>query len=106
MFELKLKDKTIYLKWGTWAMREFCTQNNITLEKYFEYLQDSKFDLKLLIQMVNIGYLSACISLKEEIVFNDVDVCDWIDELGSVFNPEGQLVDYIKYIIKIGRAHV
>ena len=42
MYELKLKDRSIYLKWGTWAMREFCVENNITLDKYFEFLKSQK----------------------------------------------------------------
>ena len=33
MFELKLNNKTILLKWGTWSMREFCVANNIGIER-------------------------------------------------------------------------
>ena len=99
MFELKLNDKTIQLKWGTWSMREFCNSKGITIDKYFEVLSSSQFDFDLIVQMVYIGYKSACVSNKQEIIYDEVDACDWIDEIGSIFLTEGQLIEYIKYII-------
>ncbi len=98
MFKLVLKNETIDLKWGTWAMREFCKQNNITIDKYFETLSKTQFDLDLVVQLVHIGYKSACVSNKQDIVYTDVDVCNWLDEIGSIFSTESKLVDYIKYI--------
>ena len=99
MYQLKLKNNNINLKWGTWAMREFCVKNNVTIDKYFELLGKSQFDLDLIVQMVYIGYKSACVSNKEEILFTEVDVCDWIDELGGLYNTEGQIMEYVKYVI-------
>ena len=99
MFELKLKDNTIKLKWGTWAMREFCKDRNITIDKYFEVLSNSTLDLDIIIKIIYIGYMSACISNKEEIKHNEIDVCDWIDEVGSIYASEGPIIDYFKYII-------
>lgn len=98
MFELKLNNKTILLKWGTWAMREFCQTYNITLEKYFETLMDTQKDLDKVVKLFYIGYKSACIFNKEEIVYAEIDVCEWLDEIGSIFVSEGQVVDYLKYI--------
>jgi len=80
-------------------MREFCNAKGITIDKYFELLSKSHYDLDNIIKLVYIGYKSACVSNKEEIVFDENDACDWIDELGSIFVSEGQLVDYIKYIV-------
>lgn len=99
MFQLKLNNKTINLKWGTWSMREFCIENNLTIDKYFELLSKSQYDLNLFVKMVYIGYKSASISNKEEIEFTEIDVCDWIDELGGLFNSEGQIMEYVKYVI-------
>ena len=101
MFELKLNNKTVQLKWGTWAMREFCVAKGITIEKYFDVLGRSQFDLDNIIKLVFIGYKSACITNKEEITYTEDEICDWIDELGSIFATEGQLVDYIKYIVDL-----
>jgi hypothetical protein len=99
MFELKLKNDTIQLKWGTWAMREFCKLKDITIDKYFEVLSGSTLDLDTIIKIVHIGYRSACISSKQAEKYNEVDVCDWIDEVGSIYASEGQIIDYYKYIV-------
>jgi hypothetical protein len=99
MFELKLKNDTIQLKWGTWAMREFCILKNITIDKYFEVLGSSTLDLDVIIKIVHIGYKSACISNKQPEKYTEVDVCDWIDEVGSIYASEGPIIDYYKYIV-------
>lgn len=99
MFELKLNNKTIPLKWGTWAMREFCLVNNIGIDKYFELLGRTQFDLDLVVKMIHIGYKSACVSNKQDIEYTENDVCDWIDEIGGLFNLDGQFIEYVKYII-------
>jgi hypothetical protein len=100
MFELRLNNKTISLKWGTWAMREFCIENNIGIDKYFELLGKTQFDLNLVVKMIYIGYKSACASNKQPIEYDEVDVCDWIDELGGLFKTEGQFIEYVKYIVE------
>ena len=100
MFELKLNNNTIKLKWGTWSMRELCNEKNIGIDKYFELLGQSQFNLDLIVQMIYIGYKSACISNKEEVVFTEIDACDWMDEIGAMFSTEGQVMSYIKYIIE------
>jgi len=99
MFNLNVNNKTIPLKWGTWAMREFCTERDITIDKYFDLLGKSQFDLDLVVKMFYIGYKSACISNKQPIEYTEVDVCDWIDELGGIYQPEGQFFEFIKYIV-------
>lgn len=99
MFNLNVNNKTIPLKWGTWAMREFCVERGITIDKYFELLGNSQFDLDLVVKMFYIGYKSACISNKQPIEYTEIDVCDWIDELGGIYQPEGQFFEFIKYIV-------
>lgn len=99
MYELKLNNKTIQLKWGTWAMREFCAINDITIDKYFELLAKTQYDLDIVVKMLYVGYKSACVSSKQPVEYTEDDVCDWIDELGGLFNTEGQFIGYVKYII-------
>jgi hypothetical protein len=99
MFKLKLNNKTIHLKWGTWAMREFCAINNISIDKYFEILGKTQYDLDTVVKLIYIGYKSSCVSNKQPVEYNEDDVCDWIDELGGLFNTEGQFIEYVKYII-------
>ena len=37
---------------------------------------------------------------KQEVEFTEDDVCDWIDEIGGIFNPEGLVLLYLKYIVQ------
>jgi hypothetical protein len=99
MYELKLNNKTIHLKWGTWAMREFCKAYDISLEQYFETLTSVQKDIDKVINIFYIGYKAACMSKKEAIIYDEADVCEWIDEIGSVYRSEGHLIEYFKYIL-------
>jgi hypothetical protein len=100
MFELRLNNNTIQLKWGTWSMREFCNEQNITIDKYFEVLGNNQFDLDIIVKLIYIGYKSACLTNKQEIEYTENDVCDWMDEIGSIFQSEGQVLAYLKYIVQ------
>jgi len=99
MFELKLNNKTIQLKWGTWAIREYCIARGIEPNEYFSDLSKSDLDIDKIIKMVYAGYKSACVSNKQEIEYTEADACDWIDEEGSIFNPDSKILVYLRYII-------
>jgi hypothetical protein len=99
MFELRLNNKTILLNWGTLAMRLFTTKNNTDISGYFELMAKAGNDINTLVSLVHCGYSAACMKNNQEIEYTENDVCDWIDEIGGVFKPEGQLVDFIKFII-------
>ena len=99
MFELKLNNKTIHLKWGTWAMREFCVAKDITIDKYFELLGKTQLDLDIIVKMIFAGYKSYCVSNKQAVEYTEDDVCDWVDELGGLFNAQGQFIEYVKYVV-------
>ena len=100
MFQLKTNNNTINLKWGTWAMKEFTKVNNITIEEYFNVLASAQTNLDVIVQVVYIGYKAACISNKQEVEFTEVDACEWIDEAGGIFKPDGQIVEYLKYVVE------
>lgn len=99
MYELKLNNKTINLKWGTWAMREFCDSKGIETNELFELLGAKILDLDTIIKLFYAGYKSACNSEKKPIEYTENDVCDWLDELGGIYSAEGQIIDYLKLII-------
>jgi hypothetical protein len=81
-------------------MKEFCKAKNITIDQYFEFLGSNQYDLNNIVKLLHIGYQSACISNKQEVEFTEDEVCDWIDEIGGVFNPKGQVLLYLKYIVE------
>lgn len=99
MHKFETNNKTIDLKWGTWAMREFCKDKGVTIDQYFELIGGKILDIDTVIKLVYAGYKSACNSKKEPIEYTENDVCDWIDEIGGIFNTEGQVMEYFKYII-------
>jgi hypothetical protein len=100
MFELKTNNNTIHLKWGTWSMREFTKQNNIGIDEYFKVLSTAQTSLDIIVQLVYIGYKSACVSNKQSVEYTIDDACEWIDEVGSIFSEEGQIIDYLKYVVE------
>jgi hypothetical protein len=81
-------------------MREFTKQNNIGIDEYFKVLATAQTSLDVIVQLVYIGYKSACISKKEAVEYTIDDACEWIDEVGSIFSEEGQIIDYLKYIVE------
>ena len=99
MHKFEINNKTIDLKWGTWAMREFCKDKGIAIDQYFELISGKVLDLDTIIKLIYAGYKSACNSKKEPIEYTEDDVCDWIDEIGGIFNTEGPVIEYFKYII-------
>ena len=66
MYKLELNNKTIDLKWGTWAMREFCKDKGIAIDQYFEIIGGKVLDLDTIIKLVYAGYKSACIVKKKK----------------------------------------
>jgi hypothetical protein len=81
-------------------MREFTKENNIGIDEYFKVLSTAQTSLDVIVQLVYIGYKSACVSNKQEIAYTIDDACEWIDEVGSIFSEEGQIIDYLKYIVE------
>jgi len=109
MFELKVKDKVIPLKWGTWAMYEFSKEKGsinergekvpLSMNDYFKLLSSPNVDLSNIISFISIGYKSACVSNKTQIEYTEAEVYDWLDEIGGILDSNGQVMEYMKYIV-------
>ena len=102
MFELKVGEKVINLKWGTYAMKLLCERTGNTLDGFFALLgkmadnpsQQDAFDM--LQAFIHAGYEYA-----NKAKVTDEEVCEWIDEMGGIINVNnGQMVDYINYVVK------
>jgi hypothetical protein len=81
-------------------MREFTKVNNIGIDEYFKVLSTAQTSIDVIVQLVYIGYKSACVSKKDEVIYTIDDACEWIDEVGSIFSEDGQIIDYLKYIVE------
>ena len=92
MFELKLPSGTKQLKWGYWAMKQFCKVQGFKPVEYIQMLSEGDGILNYVSEFLQIG---AEYGGK---VYTEVEVCEWIDEAGGV-KAEGVIMDYLKYVI-------
>lgn len=95
MFEFKLKDKTVPLKWGTWSMKRFCEIKGITIGQYFDLIGSGNIALE---DVVIILQAAAEMATKGTVKFTEFEVCEWIDEDGGIVNPNGQVKQFFQWI--------
>lgn len=95
MFEFKLKDKTIPLKWGTWSMKRFCEIKNITINDFFDIIGSGNIQLTDVIAMIQ---AAAEHGVKGAVKFTEFEVCEWIDADGGLLNPYGQIKGFFTFI--------
>lgn len=97
MFELKLPSGTVQLKWGYWAMKQFCELKGLKPVEYFQMLSEGDGILNYVAEFLLIGAKYAALKGKGTEV-SELEVCEWIDEAGGV-KAEGVIMDYLKYVI-------
>jgi len=98
MFELRLNNKIIPLKWGTWAMKRFCELENKTLVELINVLSSGNYDLSTIVNIISAAAESGYKSLQKPIDFDEYIICEWIDEVGGLSAKEGQLIAFMKYM--------
>lgn len=96
MFEFKLKDKTVPLKWGTWSMKRFCEIKGITIGQYFDIIGGGNISLE---DVIVILQAAAEMATKGTVKFTEFEVCEWIDEDGGIVNPNGQIKAFFQWIV-------
>lgn len=96
MFEFKLKDKTVPLKWGTWSMKRFCEIKGITIGQYFDIIANGNIALE---DVIIILQSAAEMATKGTVKFTEFEVCEWIDEDGGIVNPNGQIKAFFQWIV-------
>lgn len=83
------------LHWGTFAMLLYCEKNGCDLSGLLDQLATLQFDLKVLIKM-----LQAANEAAGNDEWNTKDIAQWIDDNGGVFAKDGELVDFVNYVVK------
>lgn len=96
MFEFKLKDKTIPLKWGTWSMKRFCEIKGITIGQYFDIIGNGNIGLE---DVIVILQAAAEMATKGTVKFTEFEVCEWIDADGGIINQDGQIKAFFQWIV-------
>lgn len=85
-FKITLEDGSIVTgKFGTWALKRFCTKKNLSLSQ----LGDSLTTNLSIDDMVEFILCAVEQSFREQktqtsFPYNDVDVCKWIDDIGGI----------------------
>lgn len=104
MFELKIGDQVVNLKWGTYAMKLFCERMGTGVDGFFEIIQEIAEAKASQQKMFNIleAFLHAGYEYANKAKATDIQVCEWIDACGGVIKiNESQMVDYINYIFSL-----
>ncbi len=95
MYILKLNNGgEIPLKWGYWAMRDFCKATGKTAQQYFETLSDGQ---ALIDHMAEI-LLSAARFAKPESTYTFMEACEWVDNTGGLIGND-PINGFISYLI-------
>ena len=104
MFELKIGEDIVRLKWGTYAMKLFCTRMGTGIDGFFEVLQeiaDGKATQDKMLQILE-SFLHAGYEYANKSKATEEHVCEWIDSCGGIVHiNKGHMVDYINYVISL-----
>jgi len=103
MFDLKINDTTIKLKWGTWAMKRLCDRRNVSIDEFFLLLQNLTKGNTIQNDIFNllIDFLFCGFEYANGKPPTEYEPCEWIDFCGGITKiNEGQLIEYVNYVIK------
>src|SRR6478609_6978995 len=107
MFELKVGEEVVKLKWGTYAMKRFSVLDGHEEgpDHFFDVLQGFSPDAEPLPSARLLAIMEKLLIAGHDYATgNQVDdkiVDGWIDECGGVLKiNNGPLVEYVNYIVK------
>ena len=82
-FEILCDGKTIPGKFGTWSAKRFSDIKKLTLKQLGAYL-DQELQLGDVVLNILCAVEYACRRSKVPFTYTEMDVCEWIDEMGGV----------------------
>ncbi len=104
MFVLKLKEREIKLKWGTWAMARVCKlAGNLPVNEFFTTLLNGSIEFDKVCYFLRAGIEYAN---NGECELTDMQLGDVIDEAGGLFLEDSQIMGYFKYITELTVASI
>ena len=98
MFELKTANKSVPLKWGTWAMKRFCDLKKLSLNEFFTYLSRGEFSISDTVLMLQSAAEYGYMKEKKPVDFDEVEICEWIDETGGL-GEGGQIYNFFSHVV-------
>jgi hypothetical protein len=95
MYILKLNNGgEVALKWGYWAMRDFCKATGKTAQQYFEMLGDGQALIDNMAEVL----LSAAKYATPDNKYTFMGACEWVDNTGGVIGNQ-PINGFISYLI-------
>lgn len=104
MFELKIDDQIINLRWGTKAMKLMCDRMGIDIDGVFEIFDTISKGQSTSSQMFTVvqNFIHAGYEYANGSKIDENTVCEWIDKCGGIFKVnQPPLIDYINYVISL-----
>lgn len=86
VFEITIDEKVIRGKFGTWALRRFCDIKKLSLTALNERFLKQDTSLSDVLTMVLCAVEYQCRIDKIPFEYNDLDVSEWVDELGGIYS--------------------
>lgn len=102
IFELKVGESIIQMKWGSLAMKLFTDYKKITIMQFFELLENYSKGQYTITDIFLFLKCAAEAGSGCTKVFKDTEVAEWFDEIGGlsgVVSNTGQVADFFAYVI-------
>jgi hypothetical protein len=88
-FEITLDDKTVIQgQFTSWSVKRFCDKKRYSLSQLFEQLSADKLSMDDTCQLILCAIEYSVRKDKKPFEYTDMDLCDWIDELGGWGSPD------------------
>jgi hypothetical protein len=71
-------------RYNTWAIKRFCDKKKISLSQLISLLREETLTLDYIVEMILCSIEYVVRRNKEPFTYTDLDVCDWIDEMGGM----------------------
>lgn len=89
-FQLKLTDGSVIpLRFCTWTLKRFLELQKVQLGEMAAKL-DAGMDLSTIVNLITAAHEYVLRKKGDATQVNDVEVCDWIDDIGGIVSPQIQ----------------
>lgn len=85
-YQIVLSDNTVIpIRFSTWTLKRFCElRGNLTLQQLFEVLGAGGATLNDFVLLILCAAECVAKEKKEQFTYGDVEVCNWIDDMGGM----------------------
>lgn len=90
-FEILLDDKSVVRgQYSLWSVKRYCDKKKLSLAQLEEQLNIANISLDDIVMLILCAVEYTSRKSKEGFSYSDVDVCDWIEQLGGISSDNYQ----------------